>query len=201
MNLAVPEGKDFMARKTQPRSEATRGRILATARKQFAAEGYDRTTIRAVAAEAEIDPALVMRYFGSKDGLFAAAANFDLHLPDLRGEVPERRGLCLAQHFAKVWGAAADTGFNGMAILLRTAETNEGARQRVLDIFRDQVRPTIAAVAPDHADARAALVSAHIFGFAYCRFVVQLPEMIAMSVPTLVAQLALSIQRSLDEPI
>jgi AcrR family transcriptional regulator len=173
---------------------------LATARTQFAAEGYDRTTIRSVAAEAEIDPALVMRYFGSKDGLFAAAANFDLHLPDLRGEAPDIRGQCLAEHFAKVW-RAANTGFNGMAILLRTAATNEGARQRILDIFREQVRPTIAAVVADNADARAALVSAHIFGFAYCRFVIELPEMTSMSVPTLITQLAASIQRSLDDPM
>jgi hypothetical protein len=88
-----------------------------------------------------------------------------------------------------------------MAILLRTAATNEGARQRILDIFREQVRPTIAAVVADNADARAALVSAHIFGFAYCRFVIELPEMTSMSVPTLITQLAASIQRSLDDPM
>lgn len=189
-----------MARKTQQRSELTRNRILATARSQFASEGYDRTTIRSVAAEAEVDPALVMRYFGSKDGLFAAAASFDLRLPDLRAEPGEMRGRCLAEHFAKVW-KAAETGFNGMAILLRTAATNDGARQRVLDIFREQVRPTIAAVAPNRAEARAALVSAHIFGFAYCRFVVALPDMVAIPVPVLVAQLAAAIQRCLDDPI
>jgi AcrR family transcriptional regulator len=153
-----------------------------------------------VAAQADIDPALVMRYFGSKDGLFAAAASFDLHLPDLRGEPRALRGRRLAEHFAKVW-KAAETGFNGMAILLRTAATNEGARERIYAIFLEQVRPTIAAVASDHPDERAALIAAHIFGFAYCRFVIELPEMTAIPVPALIAQLASSIQRCLDDPI
>jgi AcrR family transcriptional regulator len=187
-----------MARKPQARSEQTRERILATARRQFAAEGYERTTIRSVAAAAEIDPSLVMRYFGSKDGLFAAAATFDLHLPDL-GEVPaERRGRHLAEHFLKVWGAA-DDGPNPLSILLRTAATNDAAAKRVKDIFRKQVRPAIEAVAPADAASRAALISAHIFGFAYCRFVIGLPEMAAMKPPKLLDHLAAAIQRCLDD--
>ncbi|MFG1604147.1 TetR family transcriptional regulator [Actinoplanes sp. NPDC049265] len=51
----------------------TEARILAAARHLFAAVGYDRTTIRAVAAAAEVDAGLVMHYFGSKDALFAQA--------------------------------------------------------------------------------------------------------------------------------
>src|SRR6266566_1168233 len=56
------------------RSESTKARILAAARKHFAASGYERATIRAIARKAGIDPALVMRYFGTKEKLFAAAA-------------------------------------------------------------------------------------------------------------------------------
>src|ERR1700759_5068384 len=53
-----------------PRSEATRRTILDAARHAFAARGYEQTTIRAVAGEAGIDASMVMRYFGSKPGLF-----------------------------------------------------------------------------------------------------------------------------------
>ena len=49
------------------RSDATRNAILAAARERFAADGYERATIRAIASQAEIDPAMVMRYFGSKE--------------------------------------------------------------------------------------------------------------------------------------
>ena len=52
----------------------TEARILAAARRLFGEHGYDRTTIRAVAAEAGSDAGLVMRYFGSKEKLFAQAA-------------------------------------------------------------------------------------------------------------------------------
>ncbi|MFF1923218.1 TetR/AcrR family transcriptional regulator [Streptomyces sp. NPDC058221] len=55
------------------RRRATEARILDCAREQFAAKGFDRTTIRAVAATADVDPALVMQYFGSKRGLFTQA--------------------------------------------------------------------------------------------------------------------------------
>jgi AcrR family transcriptional regulator len=186
-----------MARKPQARSEQTRARILDTARSQFAAEGYERTTIRSVAAEAEIDPSLVMRYFGSKDGLFAAAAPFDLRLPDLRLVPPDRRGRHLAEHFLKVWGTTGK-GANPAAILLRTAATNEAAAARMKEIFRKQVRPAIEAVVADDAGSRAALISAHIFGFAYCRFVIGLPEMTAMAPTQLLDHLAAAIQRCLD---
>ncbi len=50
---------------------ATRAAILAAARSRFAEEGYDAATVRGIAAEAGVDPALVLRYFGSKDELFA----------------------------------------------------------------------------------------------------------------------------------
>ena len=60
-----------------PRSEATRRAILDAARGIFASHGYAQTTIRAVAAEAGIDASMVMRYFGSKAGLFAAAASVE----------------------------------------------------------------------------------------------------------------------------
>ena len=78
--------------------------ILAAARELFAAQGYERTTVRDIAARAEIDPALVIRYFGSKDGLFARAAVFDLRLPDLaRRWTAPASGEALVRHFLDVW--------------------------------------------------------------------------------------------------
>jgi AcrR family transcriptional regulator len=65
-----------------PRSAEMRARIVAAARSQFAAHAYHGATTRTVAAEADIHPSMAMRYFERKDGLFAAAAEFDLRLPD-----------------------------------------------------------------------------------------------------------------------
>ena len=65
------------------KSERTRAAILGAAREQFAARGYDRASVRSIAAQASIDPAMVIRYFSSKEALFAAAVDVDLMLPDL----------------------------------------------------------------------------------------------------------------------
>jgi AcrR family transcriptional regulator len=61
-----------------PRSEGTRRAILSAAQAMFAARGYEQTTIRAVAAQADVDASMVMRYFQSKAGLFTAAVTTDL---------------------------------------------------------------------------------------------------------------------------
>ena len=66
---------------TRPRNASqTRADILSAARSRFATEGFERTTLRAVAADVGVDAALVIRYFGSKQELFAAAADFTIDL-------------------------------------------------------------------------------------------------------------------------
>ena len=77
------------------KSERTRAAILKAAQELFAELGFERTTVRAVAGRAAIDPAMVMRYFGSKDELFAEATLFDLKLPDLTTIDPSRIGEML----------------------------------------------------------------------------------------------------------
>jgi AcrR family transcriptional regulator len=186
-------------RETHSRSAPTRRRILEAARRQFAADGYERTTIRTVAAEAAIDPSMVMRYFGSKEGLFAAAASFELNLPDLAALPAKKRGRALAQRFLQLWGH--DPAGGGLAILLRTAATNDSAAERVRKVFRDQVVPAIAAVVPDAPAARAALISSQFLGVAYCRFVVAIPELVKLDDGILLATLGRTIQRYLDGPL
>ncbi len=186
-------------REAQARSAPTRRRILAAARRQFAADGYERTTIRTVAAEADIDPSMVMRYFGSKEGLFAAAASFELHLPDLAGVPSRQRGRALVRHFLQLWGH--DPAGGGLAILLRTAATNDSAAARVREVFRDQVFPTIAAVVADAPGARAALISSQLLGVAFCRFVVGIPELARLDEGVLLAAMGRTIQRYLDGPL
>src|SRR5919201_1321688 len=85
------------------RSDASRSAILAAARERFAADGYERATIRAIAKDARIDPAMVMRYYGSKERLFAAAAEFDLRLPDLAAIPRARLGRTVVGIFLDRW--------------------------------------------------------------------------------------------------
>ena len=85
------------------KSQCTKAAILGAAREQFAQQGYDRASIRSIAAQAYADPALVMRYFTNKEALFAAAVDVDLMLPDLSGVAVEDLGARLTRHFLERW--------------------------------------------------------------------------------------------------
>ncbi|MEH0937299.1 TetR/AcrR family transcriptional regulator [Micromonospora psammae] len=176
------------------RSDATRAAILRAARERFAAEGYDRATIRAIAADARIDPSMVMRYYGSKEGLFAAAAEFDLRLPDLTEVPPARLGETLVRHFLHRW-----EGDETLAALLRTASTNPGAAERVRGIFADQLGAMVGRFGNDPATTgkRAGLVASQILGLAFTRYIVRLPPMVDMTPEELVAWVGPTLQRYL----
>src|SRR5919108_810676 len=130
------------------RSLPAREAILAAARARFAADGYDRATVRAIAADAGIDPSMVMRYFGSKKQLFALTAEFDLRLPDLAAAPRDQVGRVLATHLLHRWEAD-----DGLQILLRTATTDDDAAERMRAIFAGQLVPQIAPLIDDPATA------------------------------------------------
>jgi AcrR family transcriptional regulator len=184
-----------------PRSEPTRRAILAAARQRFAADGYERATIRGIAGDAGIDPSMVMRYFGSKEQLFAAAAHLDLHLPDLRSVPRDEIGLALARHLVSLWDGAA-AAEDALLFLFRSALTNEAAADRLRrQVFRDQVVRHIADVVPDQPERRAGLVATQVLGVVLCRYVLRLPPVAEAAADSLVADLAPALQRYLTEPL
>src|SRR3954468_4457947 len=92
------------------RASDTKAAILAAARTRFAAEGYRSASIRAVARDVGVDAALVVRYFGSKPGLFAAATDIDLYIPDLSDARADEQGRRLVEHFLSRWDAGTLEG-------------------------------------------------------------------------------------------
>ncbi len=118
---------------------------------------------------------MVMRYFGSKEGLFEAALAIDLRLPDLSDAPAADVPALLVRHFLTLWeGEPTDA----LLVLLRSAVTNEQAAARIRDIFARQVAPAIAGVLPPGPDAgpRAALVCALLLGLALTRCLLRLPQ-------------------------
>ncbi len=176
-------------------AEQTKSVILAAARERFAKSGFDRATIRAIAADANIDPSMVMRYFGSKDQLFAAAADFDLELPDLSGVGPDELGAALVDHFINRWERD-----EVLVVLLRASATNAEAAQRMRTMFASQLMPVIAKINPNEPERRAALIATQTLGLALCRYVLQLPPIVAMPREEAVAWLGPTVQRYLDAP-
>jgi AcrR family transcriptional regulator len=183
------------------RAERTRAAILRAARERFAAEGYERTTIRAVAAAAQIDPSMVMRYYGSKQGLFAAAAEFDLALPDLSRVPAERLGETAVDHFLTRW--EGDDDGDALRVLIASAATSPEAAIRMQEIFRAQLAPVVAAAGPHDeraAATRAGLVATQMLGLAMCRYVLRLPPVVALDRAAVVAWLGPVVHRYLTDP-
>ncbi|MEU0210550.1 TetR family transcriptional regulator [Streptomyces canus] len=179
------------------RSDATRTAILAAARERFAADGYERATIRAIAKDARIDPSMVMRYYGNKEGLFAAAVSVELELPE-PGSLPRHDiGRALVTRFLDLWEEN-----EVLTALLRVGATNQAGAERMQGVFREQVMPVALRVCPDpeQAPARAALAATQLLGLALTRYVLRFPPTVALTREEIVAWLAPTVQRYLTAP-
>ena len=182
-----------MTQKKETKSDRTRSTILSAAREIFAREGYERTTIRDIASAAAIDPAMVIRYFHSKEELFGRIADFDLRLPDPAGLAPERIGEALVAHFLDIW--EGEQAIPGLVVMIRSAASNEFAAAKVQEIFAGQVLPMLTSIG-DPADARdrAGLVASQLIGLAFGRYVVRLGPVVALTRERIVGDIGATIQ-------
>jgi AcrR family transcriptional regulator len=184
---------------TKPRgptakSLRTRQLIEDAARDLFAHHGFERATVRDIAAQAGIDASMVIRYFGSKDALFARVARPDLDLPDLGQVDPTKFGEALVRHFLAQW--ENDAGRGGLPVLLRSAASNHEAANTLQQTFATQVLPMVARAGPPETTAqRAGLVATQLLGLALTRYVLKLPPVVAMSAEVLIAEVGATVQR------
>jgi AcrR family transcriptional regulator len=133
-----------------------------------------------------------MRYFGSKERLFAAAAEFDIRVPDLTALPESAVGVALVQHFLERW-----EGDETLMALLRTAVTNEAVTERVHTIFTRQIVPAIARLSGEPraaAAARAGLVATQMLGLALCRYILKLPPVVKLERAELVRRVGATVQ-------
>lgn len=181
------------------RSDATRATILEAARRRFAADGFRKATIRAIAADAAIDPSMVMRYYGSKDGLFAAAVDIQLDLPDLSEPPADQLGEVVVSRFVTLW--EQPPGDEILLTLLRAAAADdEVATDRIRHVFAEQVMPAVLRAGdPQDAPHRAGLVVTQLLGLALCRYILRLPPVVAMTREQLVRDVGATVQRYLNQ--
>ncbi len=182
-------------RRTGP--STSREEILAAARPLFAERGLHRTSVRAIAAEAGVDPALVMYFFGTKRGLFLEAIDLPVDpavvLPAVldgdRAEVGER----LARF---VVGALEDPGRRQrLAGLLQSASADpEIAEILRARLTRDILEPIAQGLGTDRPEFRAAMAMSQIAGLTVARHVVGLDALRGAGADELVAALAPALQ-------
>jgi AcrR family transcriptional regulator len=113
----------------RPGPTETREAILVAARELFAEKGYDGASIRAIARKAEVDPALVHHFYGSKEGIFVEAMQLPINpaelLPRIADTPDDQLGETLARIFFEIWSDPARRA--PIVALVRSAMTNEQA--------------------------------------------------------------------------
>jgi AcrR family transcriptional regulator len=184
----------------RPGTPDTRDAILAVARRRFASRGYDATSIRDIAAAANVDPALVIHYFGTKEGLFADATG----LPDGLPVLLESLAVLPLHDFAPALVRAylqlidSDGSRNAILALVRSAVSNDKAAATLREFLTAQLLPVIGRLTP-HPDAqlRASLVTAQLIGIATQRHVIRLEPLAKASPEEIVALAAPAIEQYL----
>jgi AcrR family transcriptional regulator len=184
----------------RPGTPATRDAILAVARRRFATRGYEATSLRGIAAEAKVDPALVVHYFGTKEGLFVAAVGLPTGLSELFGN-PAALPLhdyvqALVRGYLQV--VDSDKSRNGILALVRSAVSHDKAAAMLREFLTAELLTVIARLT-GHPDAqlRASLVAAQLIGIATLRHVIQVEPLARASPDEIVALATLAIEQYL----
>ncbi|HKV20629.1 MAG TPA: TetR family transcriptional regulator [Mycobacterium sp.] len=179
-------------------------RILAAAREAFAQTGWAGTTIRAVARAADVDPALVYHYFGSKDGLLDAATNPPMRWLESVAKtwttpVPEL-GAALLRLMLGAW--ADDEIGPVLRSVLQTAAHEPTTREKLRRVVESQLMG-VSHLGVDERDRtiRSGLVSSQIMGLAMMRYIWQIEPLASMTDDELVAAVAPNLQRYIEGQI
>ena len=187
----------------RPGPARTRERILGAARTQFGREGYDKATLREIAAGAGVDPALIPHYFGSKEGVFLAAVEFPvdpaLFIPRLLEPGVEGLGERLVTFFLETWDSPAGSP---LLALIRSVVSSDLAAELLREFVTREVLGRLAvAIQLDQPQLRASLVATQLVGLAMLRYVIKVEALKSASREELAGWIGPSIQRYLTEPV
>jgi len=187
------------ARGRRPGAPDTRAEVLAAARASFAERGFRGTTIRAVAASAGVDPALVHHYFGSKDDLFVAALQIPVDPREVLAPVvaagPDGAGERLMRTLLGVWDdPAVQPGLLALVRSLISDDSGGLVRDAFIPVV---VGPVLAGLVADRPDVRIPLVASQVVGLIVARYVIALPPMAQMPAEDVVARVGPVVQHYL----
>ncbi|MFL6094880.1 MAG: TetR family transcriptional regulator [Blastococcus sp.] len=189
----------------RPGNPDTRDAVLAAARAAFAERGFDGATIRGIAADAGVDPALVHHYFGNKDKLFLAAVDAPADptelLPTILASPRDELGAAVVRMVLHVWDGPGRAP--GLA-LIRSAVSNEWTAKLLREFLVSKVLRRVVSTLgfdPDVRAARASLVASQIIGLVMARYVLRLEPLASASPDEIVAAIGPTVQRYLTGDI
>jgi AcrR family transcriptional regulator len=188
----------------RPGRSGAREAILTAARTRFAESGFDKTSIRAVASGAGVDPALVHHYFGTKQQLFAAVVDLPIDpeatLRKIDAAPLDRLGETILGNVVAIWDSPAGPGVVAAVRSILGGGDMALARTFVLDVVLERVRLRIA-TAEDDGRARVSLVATQMIGVLVARKIIEVEPLASMPPAELVAAISPTIQHYLTGEI
>jgi AcrR family transcriptional regulator len=177
----------------------SRQRILATARALFREHGYAGTTVRAVAAEAGVDPAMVFYFFGTKQGLFGAAVEMSADVPPAIESIFTGGLDGIGERIVRTLVENLDRSDRApLAMLIRSAPTHDRSEALLREFIDREITGRLAALlgTPDAA-LRAGIAAVQILGLAAARYVVRIEPIASASVEELATRFGPIVQHGL----
>ncbi len=177
----------------------TRDAIASAARSAFAEVGYDRATMRSIAAAAGVDPALIVHFFGSKETLFREVTALPSELAEAMAGLAEGPRDAVGRRFAQAVVTMLESPMTRPVVLARIRSASSHAEAAAL--VRNQVSRDLElltrSLTDDRPETRAVLVGVQVVGLAFTRYVVGVEPLVSMDVADLVDVLAPTFQRLL----
>ena len=182
----------------RPGTSESRAEILDAARRLFGEKGYDGTTIRAIARESGVDPALVHHFFGTKEHIFVAAMQFPFDpaesLPGVLAGDTDGLGERLVRFFLSVWNDPASR--DPFLATVRSAATHEHAAATLREFVSSALVSRIAG-ASGRSELHVEAAAAQLMGLALLRYIVRVEPLASADEETVVAMIAPTVQRYL----
>lgn len=181
----------------------SRDAVLRAAKRQFALRGYDKTTLRTIADDARVDPAMVLYLFGSKAALFRESMKLVLPADLLTTEIADKDdnlGWRVVRAYLGIW-EQPDTAAS-MASIVQSATSNSDANDAFRGFLHDYLLTAVSSAlgGGEEARLRAMLAATNLVGTAMLRYIMRVPPLSSLGVDEVVGLVGPAVHRFLTVP-
>ncbi|MDT5184053.1 MAG: hypothetical protein QOJ20_947 [Mycobacterium sp.] len=181
----------------------SRDAVLSAAKQRFATDGFEKTTLRAIAQDAHVDPSMVLYLFGSKEELFRESLRLiidpEVLVAALTGAADDDPdiGTRMVRTYLRIW-ETPDTAAT-MRAMLQSATSNTDANDAFRGFMQNYVLTAVSGVlgGGEQARLRAMLAASNLVGTAVLRYIIQVPPLATLSADEVVALIAPTVTRYL----
>lgn len=201
--MASPAKTTARRRGRRQGEPVSRDVVLSAAKQRFATEGYEKTTLRAIANDARVDPSMVLYLFGSKEELFRESLRLildpDVLIAALTGEADDDPdiGTRMVHAYLRIWENPETAA--SMRAMLQSATSNADAQDAFRGFMQNYVLTAVSGVlgGGEQARLRAMLAASNLVGTAMLRYIIQVPPLATLSADEVVALIAPTVTRYL----